>query len=126
MRKITTKYAVPPNRQWHHKTIVGPSHPPRITSQDTDPIVGAIVIGTSLLNMLVTKNIRESNMLVVKHKINLQSDNITYHMLNIIIRNALNLTSFKHDKQHPNESINHNKTYPVTEVPSEYIQQWSH
>ena len=68
---------VPPNCQWHHKAIVGPSHPPRITSQATDQIVGAVIIGTSLLNMLITKNIRESNMLVVQHKINLQVDNIT-------------------------------------------------
>lgn len=47
-----TKYAVPPNGQWRHKTIVGPSHPPRVTSQATNQIIGAVVIGTSLLYML--------------------------------------------------------------------------
>ena len=36
-------YAAPPNPQWHPKTIVGPSHPPHITSQATDQIIGSIV-----------------------------------------------------------------------------------
>ena len=49
MYKITTKYAIPPNRQWRHKTIMGPIHPPRITSQATNQIIDTIVIGTSLL-----------------------------------------------------------------------------
>ena len=40
-------------------------------------------------------------------------------MLIIIIRNALKLTSSNHDKQHPNESIIHEKHTPYIEVPSE-------
>ena len=43
-------------------------------------------------------------MLVVKHKIILYIDNITYYMLIIIIRNALKLTLSKHDKYHPNKA----------------------
>ena len=43
-------------------------------------------------------------------------------MLIIIIRNALNLTSSKHDKQHPNESINHKATYSeIPKIPSEHL-----
>ena len=80
----------------------------------------------SLLRHAKIKSIRKSNMLVVKHKINLQVDNITYHMLVIIIRNASKLRSSNMVNKYPNERINHKKHTLEPKVASEHIQPWSH